>query len=396
MISIKNFVNANIEVEAQPQVFNGYRTTVYFAAVTVNTPDVEGGNYATLSSVDDFDNKLASTNSAIRSSVEAYFQNGGVSLVVVAPSDFTLDGFKADMYALSLTVDDYYFVCLSDSVVLKSSGYQSEALYQIANFCSDNGWSDADVKALNTMRLCLTTSSSNFVTTNNLLNMLAVVKYSTHLVSGSLVDAALLVGAFYSKIDVSAGDEILDYNFTEENLGAGYFEDIDQSTFVSLHDTPTNGYYNFIGKVANRVLNIGGDFVSPEGISISLDFGASCIERDLNYANIELLFGKLPLTFEGQSRLIAGIRQQLVKYVDNGFLESDATYAGDTKQVTYNGRTYTIIKNGDSMQLGYKIFYVPINAISAADRAAKRFPYIFVALQSVHGARLIEVNGSIT
>ena len=396
MISIKNFVNTSIEVESQPQVFTGFRSTVYFAACTINTPDVEGGNYATLNSLNEFENKISATNSAIRESVKSYFQNGGVKLIVVAPSVFSLEGFKSDMYALSLTVDDYYFIVLSTSVVLQSSGYQADAIFQIANFCSDNGWSDADKKALHTMRACFTASTTSFITANSLASTLAIVKYSTYSVSGTVVDAALLVGAYYSQIDVSSGDKILDYNFTEEVLGDNYFEDINQATFVQLHDTPTNGYYNFIGKVANRVLNIGGDFVSPDGISISLDFGASCIERDLDYANMELLLGKLPLTSEGQSRLIAGIRQQLIKYVDNGFLESDAVYSGDTKRVTYNGTTYTVIEKGDAMQLGYKIFYVPINAISAADRSAKRFPYIYVALQSVHGARLIEVNGSIT
>lgn len=395
MISIKNFVSADISVESQPQVFTGYRTTVYFASLVITEPDVAGGNFATLNSMNDFDNKVLSTNPAIRESVAAYFQNGGVALVIVDPDTFTFEGFKADMKALSLVVSDYYFVVLGDSVALKSSGYQSDALFNIANFCSGNGWSDEDTKALNTMRLCLTTNVASYASDNNLLGTLTVLKYSTLVNSGNLIDAALLVGAYFSKIDVSAGDAILDYNFTAETLGSDHFEDVDQATFVLLNRTPTNGYYNFIGNVANKILNIGGDFVSSDGISLSLDFGASCIERDLNYANIELLFGKLPLTMTGQAQLIAAIRQQLVKYIDNGFLEQDAVYSGETKRVTYNGTTYTVIEKGDALQLGYKIFYVPINAISATDRAEKRFPYIFVALQSVHGARLIQVNGSI-
>ena len=129
MISIKNFVNTSIEVESQPQVFTGFRSTVYFAACTINTPDVEGGNYATLNSLNEFENKISATNSAIRESVKSYFQNGGVKLIVVAPSVFSLEGFKSDMYALSLTVADYYFIVLSTSVVLQSSGYQVAAIF---------------------------------------------------------------------------------------------------------------------------------------------------------------------------------------------------------------------------------------------------------------------------
>jgi len=115
----------------------------------------------------------------------------------------------------------------------------------------------------------------------------------------------------------------------------------------------------------------------------------------LDFAVIELLFGKLPLTQEGQSKLVDAIKSQLVNYVDNGFLETDATYSGETKKVFYNGNQYTIVNKGDILPLGYRVFFVPINAISAADKAAKRFPYIFVALQSVHGARVIQVNGGI-
>lgn len=394
-ISIKNFVGANIDVLSQPVTFTGFRTTVYFASVTVNTPEIGGGNFAIVNSVEDFENKIQEPSSAIRQSVEEYFKNGGTSLCIVAPSVFSLDGFKADMRAVTRVVDNYFFVVFGDSVTAKSGAYPSAEIFNIANFCSGNGWSDADNKSLNTMRACFTANTTDFVTENSLNTTLSVVKYSTLVSSGDLVDAALLVGAYFSQVDTSTEDAIQDYNFTPESLGQNHFEDIDQATFALLTQTADNGYYNLIGNVANRILNIGGDYCSPDKISISLDFGAACIERDLDYANIELLFGKLPLTQEGQSKLIDAIRSQLVKYIDNGFLETDATYAGETKKISYNGKQYTIIKNGDILPLGYKVFFVPINAISAADRRAKRFPYIYVALQSVHGARVIQVNGSI-
>lgn len=394
-ISIKNFVGANIEVLSQPVTFTGFRTTVYFASVTVNTPEIGGGNFAIVNSVEDFDNKIQATSAAIRQSVVEYFKNGGTSLCIVAPSVFSLDSFKADMRAVTRVVDNYFFVVFSDSVTAKSGAYSSAEIFNIANFCSGNGWSETDNKSLNTMRACFTANTTDFVTTNSLNTTLSVVKYSTLVSSGDLIDAALLVGAYFSQVDTSTENAIQDYNFTPESLGQNHFEDIDQTTFALLTQDADNGYYNLIGNVANRILNIGGDYCSPDKISISLDFGAACIERDLDYANIELLFGKLPLTQEGQSKLIDAIRSQLVKYIDNGFLETDATYTGETKKISYNGKQYTIIQNGDILPLGYKVFFVPINAISAADRSAKRFPYIYVALQSVHGARVIQVNGSI-
>lgn len=395
MISIKNFVSTNIEVLKAPAVFSGFRTTVYFSAVTISIPDVEGGNFATVNSLTDYDNKVVANSTAIRESVSGYFKNGGTRLCIVSPSGFTLESFKADMKTLTQTVDDYFFVVFGDSVTAKSGGYPSNEIFNIANFCSGNGWSDDDLKSLNTMRSCFTASTTDFIVQNNLLNTLSAVKYSTLVSSGDLVDAALLIGAYFSQIDMSEEGAIEDYNFTPETLGTGHFEDIDQATFTALTRTVTNGYYNVICNVANKILNVGGDYCSPDKISISLDFGAACIERDLNYQNIELLFGKLPLTHEGQAKLIDAIRSRLSKYVDDGFLETDATYEGPSKKVSYNGKSYKVIEHGDVLPLGYKVFYVPINAISAADKQAKRFPYIYVALQTVHGARVIQVNGSI-
>lgn len=398
MISIKNFVSANIEVETAPKVFSGFRTTVYFAPVTIDVPAVANGNFIIATSIDDFDNKVNQPTQVVRESVQEYFKNGGTSLCVVNPTVFTLEGFKADIKNVSRVVDDFIFVVIANSLIGTAGGYPQGEVFNIANFCSGNGWSDDDLKSLNTMRACFTTNLSTFVLPTpqgyGLANTLSVIKYSTYQApSGGLIDAALLVGAYYSQIDTSEADSILDYNFTPEHLGSDYFEDLSQEEFTNLIRNPANGYYNVICNVANKILNIGGDYCN--GVSISLDFGAACIERDLNYANIELLFGKLPLTSVGQAKLIDAINSQLTKYVDNEFLEQDATYTGETKKVTYNGTSYTIIRKGDVLSRGYKVFYVPINAISAADKSAKRFPYIYVALQSVHGARLIEVNGSI-
>lgn len=395
MISIKNFVSADIEVLSAPEVFSGFRTTVYFIAGTINAPAVDGGNFALVESVEDFDNKVTASGTAIRQSVSEYFKAGGTSLCVVCPTVFTLEGFKADMLEVSRRVSNYFFVVFGDSVTIKTNGYPQSEVFNIANFCSGNGWSDNDLKSLNTMRVCFTSNTTDFVVVNSLLNTLSAVQYSTLTSQGDLVDAALLIGAYFSQIDPSVQGAIEDYNFTVENFGSGHFEDLDQTTFALLTQNAANGYYNVICNVANKILNIGGDYCSPDNISLSLDFGAACIEQDLNYKNIELLFGKLPLTSEGQAKLIDAIRSQLMKYVDDGFLEREATYAGDTKKVSYNGKQYTVIEKGDTLPLGYKVFYVPINAISAADRSAKRFPYIYVALQSVHGARLIQIKGSI-
>lgn len=394
MISVKNFVNVDINVLSSQLDFEGFKNTLYFANCTVNSPDVIGGNFATLQSLTDFDNKVTGS-SAVRRSVQEYFRNGGVSLCIVNPTVFTLEGFKADLYNISKNIDDFYFVCIGDAIAIKAGGYSQSEIFNIADFCSGNGWNEIDLKTLSKVRLCLTTNSSSFVVDNSLLDTLIAVKYSTVEVSGDLVDTALLIGAYFSKVDVNENGALKDYNFTPEVLEGNWFEDISQATFGLLNNNVTNGNYNVIGKVASRILNIGGDYVSPDKVSIALDFGTACIERDLDFTLISKLFGKLSLTLEGQSKLIDAIKTQLNVYVNNGFLERDASFTGEAVKVSYNGRQYNVIETGDTLPLGYKVFFVPINAISAIDKSAKRFPYIYVALQSVHGARVIQVNGGI-
>lgn len=393
MISIKNFVSADIKVEQTKETFNGFKTAVYFTSATITVPAIENGNFTLVNSLSEFENKCTGFTEAVRQSVSEYFVNGGTSLCVVVPTVFTLEGFKEDMRNVTSVTDNYLFVTIANSLVNQPNKYQPADIYAIANFCSGNGWTDLDSKSLNTMRLCLTAISTDFISQYQLNNTLTAVKYSTYTAGGELVDAALVIGSYFAKIDIDLNDPINDYNFTPESIGSGYFEDVNQTTLDELIHTESNGYYNFVGNIANRILNIGGDYAN--GISISLDFGATCIERDLNYANIELLFGKLPLNNEGQSKLISAIRAQMVKYVDSGFLEQGAVYMGDTKKVTYNGKSYVVISKGDTLPLGYKVFYVPINSISVADLDKKRFPYTYVALQSVHGARLIKIDGSI-
>ena len=79
-----------------------------------------------------------------------------------------------------------------------------------------------------------------------------MVKYSTLVSSGDLIDAALLVGAYFSQVDTSTENAIQDYNFTPESLGQNHFEDIDQTTFALLTQDADNGYYNLIGNVAKE------------------------------------------------------------------------------------------------------------------------------------------------
>lgn len=185
MISIKNFVDAQIDVLKQPKVFDGFKTTVYFAPVTVNTPDVTDGNFVVVSSLEEFEAKCSTSNTAVTQSILEYFRNGGTSLCVVAPSNFNLEGFKEDMRKITQKIDNYFFVVIANSLTNTPSGYQTAEVFNIANFCSGNGWNENDEKSLNTMRACFTTNSTDFITENSLINTLSVVKYSTLDVSGS-------------------------------------------------------------------------------------------------------------------------------------------------------------------------------------------------------------------
>lgn len=391
MISVRNIVKVDLDMVSNDKVLGDFDTVVYFAPVTLINENAESVTKLLISDVDKVD-ALVSGNDAAISSIKNYFYNGGIKILVVNPQEYTLTAFKTDLAEARNINDNFIYVAISNQIV-GSTGYTSEVLQEISNYC-DN------LTIPEKIRLLLTTNSMTFVADNSLVDSLSIVKYSTKTKSNVLIDTALLVGAYFSQVNLDGTDTIKDYAYTEEKLTDiaedSASEELSQENFDNMiNNNNQEGYYNVIDSVGSKVVNFGGNLITNENISIHTDFGAIAVERDITYSVLERMLGKQYLTEAGIANVKAAINAQLQRYKTNGYLNVGASYSGEDLTITYNGFKYEVIKHGTTLPQGFYVFSVPMSNISVADKQARKFTPIYVILETQSGARIVEITGEV-
>ena len=293
--------------------------------------------------------------------------------------------------------NNFIYVAIS-SQIIGSSGFSAETLQTISNYCDKT-------ESPNKIRLLLTTNSDSFIGEFISTESFSAVKYCTKTDSqNNLIDSALLIGAYFSKINLDGANTIKDYAYTREQLiginGITINPSEDELTEQEFDDlinngTTNGGYYNLINTVGNNVVNFGGNLATVNNVAIHTDFGAIAVERDITYSVLERMLGKQYLTEQGISNVKAAINAQLQRYKTNGYLNVGASYSGEDLTITYNGVRYEIIKHGTTLTQGFYIYSVPMNNLSVVDRQARKFTPIYVVLETQSGARVVEITGEV-
>lgn len=390
MISTRNVVTVDLDIVTDKGVLGDFETVVYFAPVTLNNQGTPV-NVLPLETEDQLDGQVTGNDTVVQS-IKNYFKNGGEKIIVVSPTEFDLSEFIKFISQAKTITRDFIYVCISNQLI-GGSGYQNQVLQEIAGYC------DA-TKSPDKIRLLLTTNSKTFITDIGLTKSYSIVKYCTKTYDAKILDAALLVGAYFSKIDLDKTDSIKDYCYTSEKLYGtedGISEEnLTQQDFDSLVKNGNDeGYYNVIDKIANSVVNFGGNLATTDNIAIHTDFGAIACERDITYSVLEQMLGKQYLTEAGMTKVKSAINSQLQRYKTNGYLNVGASYSGEDLAITYNSNKYSVIKHGETLQQGFYIFSVPVSDITPDDKVAKRFTPIYVILETQSGARVVEITGEI-
>ena len=388
MISINNVVKVNFDIVKNNDVLGDFETTIYFAPISLVDSSNTTTNMILLTSAQQVTEQM-SGNSAVIQSASNYFANGGEKLIVINPTTYDLDSFVNAIESAKNLARDFMYVCISEQLVTEQA-YTDAVLTQIADYCDNS-------VAPNKIRLLLTTDSMTFIEDKNLTESFAVVKYSTKTYDSSPIDAALLIGAYFSKINLNDADTIKDYCYTKEKLiNQDIAENVSQDEFdVLVKNENGQGYYNFDDLIGNDTVNFGGNLASVEGIAIHTDFGANAVERDISYSVLEKMIGKQYLTEQGISNVKAAINSNLQRYKNNGYLNLGAAYSGETLEIPYNNKKYLVIESGTTLPQGFYIYSVPMQDISAADRQAKKFTPIYVVMETQSGARVVEIRGEI-
>lgn len=391
MISTRNVVTVDLDIVTDKGVLGDFETVVYFAPVTLYNQEGTPVNVLPLETEDQLDAQVTGNDTVVQS-IKNYFKNGGEKIIVVNPTEFDLSEFIKFISQAKTITRDFIYVCISNQLI-DSSGYQNQVLQEIAGYC------DA-TKSPDKIRLLLTTNSKTFIADMGLTKSYSIVKYCTKTYDAKILDAALLVGAYFSKIDLDKTDSIKDYCYTSEKLYGtedGISEEnLTQQDFDSLVKNGNDeGYYNVIDKIANSVVNFGGNLATTDNIAIHTDFGAIACERDITYSVLEQMLGKQYLTEAGMTKVKSAINSQLQRYKTNGYLNVGASYSGEDLTITYNSNKYSVIKHGETLQQGFYIFSVPVSDITPDDKVAKRFTPIYVILETQSGARVVEITGEI-
>lgn len=402
MISTRKIVTVDLDIVASGRTLGDFQTVIYIAPLSLQNKNGENVNQLLITGTDalgaDTSREGAITGDAVYiESIKNYFANGGIKLLVANPTAYTLDGFKTIVRNAKNLANDFIYTVIANGIVGSIGGFQISDIQEIAEYCDRTVSPDK-------LRIILTTNSKTFISDSGLEETYTIVKYTTKTVDASIIDAGLLIGAYFSKLNLDGSDTVKDYSYTREKLilpdGADYAEeDIDDTDFENMiNDANGGGYYNFIGRVGNNRVNFGGNLASNKGnksIAIHTDFGAIAIERDITYSVLEEMIGKQYLTEQGISSIKSAINSQLQRYKTNGYLNVGAAYSGEDLTIGYNGVKYKVINNGETIPQGFYVFSVPMQNISPADREARKFTPIYVVLETQSGARVVEITGEV-
>lgn len=408
MIDIKNIVDVDFKIIKSETSLGSYNTVVYFVKDDLYKAN---GGVAEKTADAIICTNLKEVNTALNSdaktltsvSAENFFENGGVKLVLVKPSGYTLETFTADIDKVRTTIrknnkannseDNFIYVAISNVICGYTSEeetledkYTKKVLLQIAKYFEE-------LATPNTLRLLLT-YDNNDTFSNNFSGYSVAIKYCTKKINATTIDAALLIGAYFTKINLNESEAIKDYCYTAETLvDLAVGEDASENVTQAEYELLIKRNYNFIDTIGNNVINFGGNLTN--GTAITTDFATICVENDVCGATLSAMIGKQYLSQSGLTNLVSCIESQLQRYKSNGFIKIDSTYSGENLYINYNNRSYAVISKGEALPQGFKVFAVPVANISLVDKETKKFTPIYVVIESLSGARIVEIRGEV-
>lgn len=414
MISINNVVDVDFKIIQTSPIIGSYKTVAYVIPdkITIEENSQEKDVRKLLcKSYADIEAVKTPLSDEIKYNAKQYFENGGVNLLLLNPEDYTVAKLLSLIEEARNITNDFIYVVLNNSIcnkVAASDGYTAVALLDIAK-------SFEALTPPSTLRLLLTMniksdSTYDYTKIDAYKDYNVGVKFCSKEVpnvSGKIIDAALLIGAYFTQVNLNTAESIKDYCYTPEKLlqeskitddvtGLETIvvkniasEDVTQSVYSKL----VANNFNFIDTIGGKVINFGGNLAN--GISINIDFATICVENDICSANLNNMLNKQYLSAAGLNNLVSAINEQLQRYKTNGYIKVNSEYSGNDLSIEYNGKSYEVVKKGAVLPQGFKIFAVPISDISVIDKNEKRFTPIYVVIESLAGARTVTIRGEV-
>lgn len=369
MVSLSKIVNANFKVAEQTVATGSYPKTLLMTPNAI----IRYKEYADLAAVAvDFASGQPEHDAAT-----LYFNNGGQVLVIGQ-----IDGVETllvAVQAVELEFTDFIFVAF-----LEKDNDSAEAIALVTNF-------DARF-APNKRIACFTVTTATAKDGGDATDLMSLIKAqnlksaTAKYTSAGLYDG-ILIGAYFSAVNLSGVETVKDYMFTSE--AGPVSEDIIDAEYDALIAKD----YNFVTTIGRKTLNYGGN--TSGSIGIETLFGTIAVENDVSQAVFDTITSKEYLTDTGSNNIVTAAKAAIVRHITNGFISPDATYLGETQVINYNSIEFQTIRRGQTLSLGYLIFTIPVANISAADRTARKLPPISIFINARGSIRKVEIVGEV-
>lgn len=356
-VNLKRFVDVDIERHVD-SVLSGTRDTV-----VLFTPDGSAGTKNVVSSYEEAVAKYRASANTL-AYLKVFFDNSGVKAMVVEGKAYSAIT-AADISGL----DDNYIVIAAvvpeDNV---NDGYSS--LKTLATTRA----ADQTVYGINEKIILARTTTVDQTSVKNF-----AVKYST------VLGAEMTMAAYLSKINVYRQNTVFDYMFTQEVLTESNVTD-------SIYETIVTNNMNVDIFIANAVRNCGGN--CKDGADLTNSYVKIILHQTLTDRLVNLLSEKIKGS-SGISKIYTTISQELSNYLSCGYLTTDKIWTDNDMIVTYNDVEYTIINKNTALTNGYLVKVLPFTALTAADKAARKAPPIYVIIADQYSIRAITINGEV-
>ena len=202
--------------------------------------------------------------------------------------------------------------------------------------------------------------------------------------------AEMTIAAYLTKIQIYGTNSVQDYAFTVES-----FTTEQQASIVNddeLLGKVLDNDMNVDMELAGAIRNLGGNLTN--GNDLVNQYVLIVLHQTVTDRLLNLLTQKLKGN-TGVSSIYTTIAGELSRYVTNGYLTTDKVWTDNTKTISYNNRTFTLIEQNTPLTLGYHITVLPLNSLTDTDKAARKCPPIYIFLADSYGIRSITINGEI-
>lgn len=200
----------------------------------------------------------------------------------------------------------------------------------------------------------------------------------------------MTIAAYLSRINIYGVNSIHDYAFTVESFSTQDLTNIVNDDTI-LGNTLDNNM-NIDMELAGAIRNLGGNLTN--GLDLVNQYTLIVLHQTITDRLLKLLTQKI----KGQSgvnSIYTTIVDELSRYVTNGYLTTDKVWKDETKTLSYNNQTYTLIEKDQALVLGYHIVVLPLSALSEEDKAKRKCPPIYIFLADSYGIRNITINGEV-